>query len=411
MGFSKAKWIWIDKEAENDEYGEFFDQFVFDGSKTVLKISADSNYACYINGKLAACGQYNDFPHYKVHDEIDITDFCGSGINKFAVIVWYYGIENSITYYRGNASLIYQIESKNGILAFSDENTLSRMSLAYKNHTEKYITTQMGLSFCYNSVKEDDWMRSPECGFAESRIVENSPQTYIRPCRIPALSEKAESEVVAKGDGYIIFDLKREVVGLLYLKLYSDTEQEITVCFAERLTGGRVKNIIDERDFSVGYTASKGKNEYMNPFRRIGCRYLEIRFSEPITVEYLTLIPRIYRSDKRNSANLNLDDRRKRLYDISVNTLELCRNEHYEDCPWREQGLYALDSRNQMLFGYYVFEGYEFARASLVLLGKDNRKDDMLSMTAPSSLDLCIPSFALHYVIAVAVYYYNILLS
>lgn len=38
------------------------------------------------------------------------------------------------------------------------------------------------------------------------------------------------------------------------------------------------------------------------------------------------------------------------------------------------------------------------------MLGKDNRKDDMLSMTAPSSLDLCIPSFALHYVIAVAEY-------
>ena len=84
------------------------------------------------------------------------------------------------------------------------------------------------------------------------------------------MSEKAESEAIAEGDGYIIFDLKREVVGLLYLKLYSDTQQDLTICFAERLTGGRVKNIIDERDFSVGYTASKGENEYMNPFRRIG---------------------------------------------------------------------------------------------------------------------------------------------
>ena len=45
---------------------------------------------------------------------------------------------------------------------------------------------------------------------------------------------------------------------------------------------------------------------------------------------------------------------------IGIRTLELCMHEHYEDCPWREQGLYAYDSRNQILYGYYVWGNYDF---------------------------------------------------
>lgn len=36
-------------------------------------------------------------------------------------------------------------------------------------------------------------------------------------------------------------------------------------------------------------------------------------------------------------------------------------HEHYEDYPWREQALYAFDSRNQALYGYYAFGNYDFA--------------------------------------------------
>lgn len=41
----------------------------------VLQISADSNYAAYINGRLAAWGQYADYPYDKIYDEVDVTEF------------------------------------------------------------------------------------------------------------------------------------------------------------------------------------------------------------------------------------------------------------------------------------------------------------------------------------------------
>ena len=55
-------WIWNSTNPKEDEYSEFVDHFVYQSGKATLQISADSNYAAYINGSLAAWGQYADFP-------------------------------------------------------------------------------------------------------------------------------------------------------------------------------------------------------------------------------------------------------------------------------------------------------------------------------------------------------------
>jgi hypothetical protein len=58
--------------------------------------------------------------------------------------------------------------------------------------------------------------------------------------------------------------------------------------------------------------------------------------------------------------------------------------------------MYILDSRNQMLCGYYAFGEYEFPRACLELICEDRREDRMLSICYPAGGDMAIPSFALH---------------
>ena len=65
-------------------------------------------------------------------------------------------------------------------------------------------------------------------------------------------------------------------------------------------------------------------------------------------------------------------------------------HEHYEDCPWREQALYAMDSRNQMLCGYYVFQNKEFAASSLRLLALGQREDGLLELCAPARVGVTL---------------------
>ena len=147
-------------------------------------------------------------------------------------------------------------------------------------------------------------------------------------------------------------------------------------------------------------TVKEGENTYLNPFRRLGLRYLEVFCEAPIQPEYITVKPAVYPLSK--TEDLPADPLDRKIYEVSMHTLELCMHEHYEDCPWREQSLYCMDSRNQMLFGYYSFKEYEFARASLKLMSVDYRDDNLLSMCFPAGKfltekGLVIPSFNLHW--------------
>ena len=60
--FENAKWIWATDKPECDEHAEFYEEIDFYGKGASIFISADSNYAVYVNGYLAAFGQYSDYP-------------------------------------------------------------------------------------------------------------------------------------------------------------------------------------------------------------------------------------------------------------------------------------------------------------------------------------------------------------
>lgn len=63
-----------------------------------------------------------------------------------------------------------------------------------------------------------------------------------------------------------------------------------------------------------------------------------------------------------------------------------------------------MDSRNQMLCGYYAFGEYEFPRASLWLISQGMRPDGLLSLCSPAGLDYPIPAFSLIYFIQMREY-------
>ena len=87
------------------------------------------------------------------------------------------------------------------------------------------------------------------------------------------------------------------------------------------------------------------------------------------------------------------------IYETCKRTLLMCMHEHYEDCPWREQALYTMDSRNQMLCGYYTFKETAFPKASLRLIGQSIRDDDLLELCSPARVSITIPCFCAVYLV------------
>ena len=407
MCFDKSKWIWPRINAECDEYAEFLEEVHYNGGDTEIYISADSNYAVYINGALASFGQYADFPYMKVYDRIDVTKFMRRGKNILAIRVWYYGVNDSSTYYPGTAGVIYSLVCGGKTVAASSENTLSRLSPAFVPHKAKKITFQLGLSFEYDAKMADAWMLGepdPRFPFGKSCEIDISPAMRERSCARTELGITHEGKPVVR-EGVkpvskrgMIFDLGKEAVGFICLKLNAKTEQPIRVAFGEHLVDGHVRREVGGRDFSFLYHPTLGINYYMNAFRRFGCRYIELITDGEIDSVSVSLRSVVYPLPEAVAPDY-LTLKESAIYEACAYTMQCCMHEHYEDCPWREQALYTMDSRNQMLAGYYAFGETVFPRANLELIAEDNRPDGLLSICYPILRNTAIPSFSLHFVL------------
>lgn len=433
--FEKGKWIWENSNPMCDEYAEFNSHFTLDNiDDCLLKISCDSNYAAYINGKLAAFGQYADYPDFKVGDIVNVSSYVCTGENELVINVWYYG-KGNMTYTPGKAGLIYEISSNGNTVDYSSDKTLSRLSKGYIPHKCVKITDQLGFTFEYDS--KDKGLSYTNSAYADgiSNIIYNRPikklellsrtdfkkafggtyhppktetanlseymqksaLTFIRASREEGLNTPFELTSDDGGNVYFIIDICSEESGFLDFDITVNENCDIYIAYGEHLSDGRVRT--HKRNFTCIYHAKQGRNIYTNHFRRFGCRYLEFFVeSKYVKVDYAGIRPTVYPLVVKTPHTGNY--LRDVIYKVSEKTLINCMHEHYEDCPWREQGLYTMDSRNQMLFGYYAFSEYEFPRASLYLISKGQRKkDNLLSICFPTDNPLTIPSFSLMYFI------------
>lgn len=395
--FENAKWIWINADGNKDEYGEFFATFSAKKASCKCRISCDGDYTLFINGKFVASNQYGDFEHYKIYDEIEIGEWLNDGENHFYALVWHFG-EHSQRYIASPAGVIFECEQDDEICLRSGENISCRQSRAYRSGYEKKITYQLGYSFLYDATRENDGELYP------ATVVKKECNIYPRPTEKLRLLSKKEITVLKNEGNYYLIDLGEETVGLPTLEFFSPSEQKILVAWGEDLQGGHVRQIIGNRDFSFEYVSKKGHNVYTNFMLRLGCRYMELYSSEPIELRYLGLIPQEYPVEVISQKLTNELD--QRIYETCVRTLKLSIMEHYVDTPWREQCLYAFDSRNQMLCGYYAFRNGNgaYARANLKLMSEDRRNDGLLSICFPCGMDLTIPTFSLYYFVAVKEY-------
>ena len=450
--FTQSRWVWL-SESRVNQYADFIQDFHCSSEAgTELRISADTNYALYINGKFVYAGQYPDYPHYKVYDTFDIGSFCREGKNRLAVRCSYVG-EDTSTYAREEAGLLFEVVSGGAVVAASGASTLSREDRAYRSGAVEKISPQLGFTYHYDSRAEDGWLNGDAQGFTPARIVEKNCAMAERPIERLVLREGGSVGVCAQGDFrtegeyptaaetvynsflrhrtlagfgnafelrpqlpsaagyrlqtdaegvYALVDLGEEAAGWLSLDLEVDRDASVVVAFGEHTRDLRVRSFIEGRNFAVTYFAKKGRNVWTDRLRRIGCRYLQIFVFAPNAVLHdLRLLRTEYPAEEIPCTVR--DGLRRRIYTNGVRTLRACMHEHYEDCPWREQALYAMDSRNQMLFGYTVFrDAGRYAQANLRLMSHGLRKDGLLELCFPARVGITIPAFSLYFVLAVA---------
>lgn len=400
-----------------------------------LVICAETEYEARLNGRLVGSGQYRTFCGTMACDEYDVTEQLREGENILSVTAYSEG-ENTQTHEADTPLLCFALTWGTESVC-SGEGTLVREHPYYKSGRIEKNSPQLGYSFHYDaSAPETPWEKAhvvPYAGVYVPRPVERcllkpvvtgrwmAQGTLLRrregtPAQLiytdGLFHEMPEAErkpglLPYDSDGrFFIVDLGQQYAGLLSMELDAPAGTVLDIGWGEHVEDLRVRTAVGNRNFACRYVCREGRQRFLGCFRRLGGRYLQLHvtgMTGDVRFYHIGICPQDYpleRETRLRCGNGLLD----RLTEVAAHTLRLCMHEHYEDCPWREQALYAFDSYMQMLCGYYLFGEYHFARGSLKLLADSQRPDGMIRMCAPSGIPQTIPSFSLTWVLSLEKY-------
>lgn len=194
-------------------------------------------------------------------------------------------------------------------------------------------------------------------------------------------------------------DLERETCGHLTFDVDVPCDCEMYLGWGEHLADLRVRTAVGIRNFASSFKLGMGRTSFTDYLRRVGCRYICIYVNAPSVIVNRLSVAEVTYPFKLPRKSFG-DELLNKIYQTGRRTLQLCAHEHYEDCPWREQALYGMDSRNQMLFGYGAFKEYRLPRASLRLMALSVGEDGLVPLCAPAEMPVTIPSFSAYWLIA-----------
>jgi len=458
----KAAWIWKDQSKEVNQYAQFLQDFRVENPSATLYIAADMNYAAFINGQYVPSFAYSDYPACRSVDTLDISPYLHVGENRLCVIGYCQitdgltyregdpGVRFAV--YTGDVPVALSGSSTLARLAPDYEsgpieNITSQLSYSFhydaKNNDgwlEADYTPDNSWHPAVPALTTATLQERPirplvleeRCpvGILSHGTFTDCPAMASEPAatkmqyaslafkgraskRAGALHKPAIGQAScqhfpsddgvclanSEDDGlYVMLDLGKETAGLLDLDIELEQAATVFIGFGEHLDDLRVRTNTGGRQFGVVYHAKAGRQSFTHYFKRLGARYLQLHIYAPsVKLYYAGLRPVTYPLDYISDFDCG-DLLMNKIYTTAMDTLRLCIHEHYEDCPWREQGLYAMDSRIQMLCGYYAFKETAMPRESLRLLAMGQWENGLLEMCAPSSFTMTIPSFSLAFV-------------
>lgn len=453
MNFQKkgAKWLWDGEAETHNQYLCFRQKINLESAeKAYISLCCDTNYELYVNGKFVNFGQYLGMPENKFYDKLDVTEYVSVGENYICIAVYYQGLGTSC-YATGTPGLIYFVECDGKI--YPNVNAVTAHATGYREGQLPLISSQLGPSFEYDARSAKKWTETDfdDNGWNSAVIRDFSAELCAdiseRPVKKLEFSKRADYTVVSKGtfsytaeqemmntaermqkaamtmtspfnkirnseiviendNASIILDLGGETSGCFELRMLTESEVRVDVSYGEHLADLRVRSHIGNRNFAFTYYSTVGENNFTNYFRRIAGRYIQLNLtgvSGKCVIKYAGLRKTEYPVKMKKGIDIP-DLLHRKIYETSIKTLKECMHEHYEDCPWREQSLYAFDSKNQILAGYAVFENHKFAKACLELLDSTLEDDGYQKICVPKSDNLKIPGFSIMWIAAVCEY-------
>ena len=190
--FENSKRVWLNSADEKNCYVDLSEKFNAKvGESYIFHISANSNYAVYINGEYADAGQYADYAEWRSYDSLDISKLIKNGENQLLITVYWQG-EDSSCYRLEPAGAVYELRNNESVLVSGDK-TLARKNTNYISSPCPHVSGQLGFTISYDSRKVCN-------SFQKADAFEINPKIFHpRPIKKLALYDNQKGKIMTQG--------------------------------------------------------------------------------------------------------------------------------------------------------------------------------------------------------------------
>lgn len=423
----KAKWISppiIHGQASLYAFKKYFS--VNDDVKSfVVRISADTRYRLYINGRELSNGPCKSTKFVKYYEELDCKDALKTGENEIKILVLYCSQDEGKRFTtacpQDRAALYFDgtLVTENGEEKIVSDESFSA-SLA-KHITPTWRPGNMGTIGPFEDVAEKECWEDVDVKVLYIPCTENNhydgwgvKEKYMlekRPVQILDIKEKTPLEAVREyvdenGKYIIILDPKRYTSDMVRYEYKAKRGTEIRIIYCETPyskadDGTYYKDMRDNIDGEFIYGSweigdhydsviASGDEQVHDVFFYRSYRFVKLECSEK--PEYFKLYAARYTYDFSKDAigggvgsfECSDNERYKKLWDISKNTLECCTHETFTDCPFYEDQQYIGDARFESVYAWGLSNDSLMQKKAILDTIGSIQTDGMIASTSPN---------------------------
>ncbi len=463
----QAKWIWPEVPAGDitNIYALFRDSFSLDNvpSKALLTITADQNYALFVNGKFVGSGPARGYQYSWSYDEIDIAKYLRKGKNVLAVRVYNLGSNNFQYISEGMAGLLYSLDLGDGNVRLSDGNVRCRTQKGCDRDTERTSIQTNRQEHIDLRVEDPKWT---EIDFDDSKwrkpfkptVFNAMPYYSFEPRSIPMMEtcEMNVARLIASGEGVSKSDSIRyrnlcELADIEKTKLSLVAEQKSAIVPAtekgkvreylfdfgkmlvgfpvikiEGAKGGEVIDIIYDEVVDSNYRIPNRWNTWNRPafasrvickegkqrhqfFHLYGFRYALVRVKGNVADLKITpsIIWSAYPLDDKGVFKVS-DSYVQKIWEACKQTQKICSLDAYVDTPYREQAHWWGDARVQGWNTFFISGDDRLLRRGIRTISRQTAPNGLTYGLAPTTAHTCIlPDYCLTWILTLYDYYWQ----
>jgi len=467
----QAKWIWCDGiHRTHNIYIYARKKFSLPAapSTAILKITADSRYKLFVNGRYIGRGPVPSLPSCYSYDIYDIVQHLQAGENVVAVIVHYVG-ERTYSYIPGRPALICEMDTEweGGKDKIISDETWRVLPAEAWSATGTRISPRLGFQEVYEtalapqgwtkpSYSDENWQQAAVIGEPPMKpfvkliprripyLAEDTacPKSVVAVYDAPALPHKttprnmaqfmsrenltklemgsiegaerilnqrraaAKVKVPQSGGVSIILDFGRIVSGSMELKLTSAGAGIVDIGYSEKLEDGRVKPDRENLRYTDRVIFAAGRHTWRG-FQQRGFRFVQLDFRscpKPVSINKFIVRESVYPAEQIGQFKTN-DRRLNEIWDMAIRTAKLSMQDIMMDTVWRERAQWWDAASVVSRAAYYGFGDSALLAQGLRHIAESQKDSGALPALAPSGSDDQFPDFGALWINSLWQYY------